>query len=371
MIPLALTGFGAVSPLGMGFEAFGAGYDDPSREVFSTTSDLFDLGPYPGARVAEVRGFDAAKILGDKGLRNNDRLTKLYLVAARDALAHAGLKSGGAWTLYGPDDVGVAGANAYGSLEAIHELNLVARLEDPRYISPARFPNTVINSSLGYVSIWDDLRAFNATVVNGPAGALDAVGCAAMYLASKRAKAALVGGGEALSELLHFGLHRTGMLDGGAVSGEGAAFAVMEPLAAARARGATVHARVAGYGNAFESPEGDALFAPSSLALERAIGDALAEARIEASQVELVLTGASSWAPMDAPEAKALDASLPGARREAVKARTGETLGASGAFAMAVAARRLASGAAKTVVIPALGFFGNASALVLRRAEDE
>ncbi len=55
--------------------------------------------------------------------------------------------------------MGISSATAYGSLDAIAELNRVAELEDPRYINPQRFPNTVINAAAGYVSIWEGLHA--------------------------------------------------------------------------------------------------------------------------------------------------------------------------------------------------------------------
>ena len=49
-------------------------------------------------------------------------------------------------------------SNAYGSLEAITELDRVATLEAARYINPARFPLTVANSAAGYASIWEDFE---------------------------------------------------------------------------------------------------------------------------------------------------------------------------------------------------------------------
>ncbi len=368
MKPMAITGLGVVSPHGLGWSDFVAGYTS-SADVRASDCGLFDLAPYEGARVAEVKGFDPAKHIGDKGLRNNDRLTKLYLVAARLGLDHAGVKSKGTWTAYGPDDLGVSAANAYGSLEAIHELNLVAKLEDPRYINPARFPNTVINSSLGYVSIWEDLRAFNATVVNGPTGSIDSIGCAEMYLASGRAKAALVGGAEALSESLMLALHRTGMSPSTAV-GEGAVLAVMEPLSAANERGAKVHAVVTGYGTTFEPPDDDdRLFAPSQRALERAITMALEDASLATSEVDMIASGLSGWDPMDRVERAALATRFGAKKTHDVKLRTGETLGAAGAFALAaVVAAMAADDSVKTALIPSLGFYGNASALVVRRS---
>ena len=65
-----------------------------------------------------------------------------------------GMVGGGRGAFVGPlrpDQIGVCSSTAYGSLDSITELNLVAELEDPRYINPARFPNTVINAAAGYV----------------------------------------------------------------------------------------------------------------------------------------------------------------------------------------------------------------------------
>ena len=115
-------------------------------------------------------------------------------MAARLALLDAGLKKDGKLVVHPEERVGIVCANAYGSLEAITELNRVAKLEDPRYINPAVFPNTVANSTAGYVSIWEGLRALNVAISDGNCGALDAVACADIHLAQNRADAMLVGG---------------------------------------------------------------------------------------------------------------------------------------------------------------------------------
>ena len=385
MKPLSITGLGVVSPFGVGWDVFREGLADPSRDVFAAGTSLFDLAPYDGARVAEVPGFDPTPWLGATGLRNNDRLTKLLLVAARTALAHAGLKAGGKWQRLGPDDVGVVGATAYGSLEAIHELNVVARTEDPRYINPARFPNTVINSSVGYVSIWDELRALNATVVNGPPGALDAVSAASLYLAAGRAKAVLVGGGEALAESMVLGLHRAGAFTKGMLRlGEGAAFAVLEDAANARAAGTASLAQIIGYGTAFDPREpDDSGCAASADALERAIAAALRDASVAPAEVDAVATGLGGLPTTEAAERAALAAAFgPTTCLAAPKERYGETIGAGGALALASAAAWAGGAAvtgarqgtaptrARTVVVTAVGIHGNASALVVRGAQE-
>ncbi len=392
---LVITGVGVVSAAGTGIEAFhrvmstegsGGGFGPPT---------IFPGGTYPDARVAEVPDFDAAVVMGDKGLRNMDRLTRLFLVADRLALRHAGIKNQDAFVSLGPSSVGVCAATAYGSLEAITELDRVARLEDPRYLNPGRFPNTVINAALGYVSIREDLRALNVTVTNGIPGPIDAVFCAGTYLLAGRAKAIVVGGAEALSEALYVACTRMNLLAPSTVSwnpsvstpsgtrlGEGAAMMVLETLSGSLDRGATPLATVAGYGTAFEPPpRAGQITAPSAEALGRAIRGALAAAGIPARAVDLVVSGRNGVDALDRAEAMALGDTLPGVALAVPKRALGETFGAGGALAMAAAVGWLGNNRVgpilgdnlparvHTVLVPALGYYGNASALVLRRLE--
>lgn len=384
MTPLAITGFGVASPLGLGWDAFRASLAAPPGSAFTTTPTSFTHAPHPALRLAEIAGFDPRPIVGDKGLRNNDRLTRLLLVAARLGLDHAGVKRDGAFLAHGPTDVGVCASTAYGSLEAIHELDAVSRLEDPRYINPARFPNTVINSSVGYVSIWEDLRALNATITNGPTGGLDAFDAASLWLGAGRAKAVLTGGAEASSEGLWHALRRLGVLDEdpatwapgdpasrGMRLGEGACLMVLEETAVARARGATIHGEVVGYGAAFEpADDGAPMVHVSGEALARAVRMALADAGVERSRVAMAVSGLGGLPALDGPEGAALAAVLDGVEVRTPKSWCGETLGAAGAFGVAAAGAWLAGrSAGDCAVVTAVGFYGNASALVVRRAE--
>lgn len=382
MTPRALTGMGVLSALGIGREALEASLREGVAPGARGPVTSFDAAAYPDARVAEVQGFEPNRYLGDKGLRTLDRQTKLLVVAARLCLTDGGLKKDGAFVALGPERVGLCASNAYGSLEAISELDRVAVLEDARYINPAKFPNTVANSASGYVSIWEDLRALNVTVTDGNCGALDALTCADLYIETGRADAVLVGGVEAMSEGLYVAFQRLGRLAARERLGEGAALFILERLESAGARGAKVLGLLLGTGTSFEAPPHDgALLHASATATERAVTAALADAGVTAGEVDLVVSGVAGHGPFEDAElggiARALGDAVPVA---APKALFGETLGAGGALGMAAAlawmdgvpVRTLVRGAApakvRTAVVTSLGFYGNATAAVLRRA---
>ena len=379
MRPRAITGVGVVSPLGVGRQAF---------------FEAIRAGVRPVAKDGHlgVPDFDATKYLGDKGLRSLDRLTKLLVVAARLALHDSGLKRDGAWVALAPEQVGLVVSNAYGSLEATTELDRVATLEDARYINPSRFPLTVSNSAAGYASIWEELRALNVSVSDGNCGALDATACADVMLEQRRALALLVGGAEAMSEALLLAFQKLdagaeGADEGAAFLGEGAALVTLELTEAAKARAANVLGEVVGYGTAFVPPDRDAVLVHASPeALERAIADALSDAGASRGDVDVVVSGVSGLRAFDEAELLAASSAVgPETCVVAPKLALGETLGAGGAMGMLTALAYFASipapsgappasltvrgtlrTAPRTALVTSLGYYGNASALVMR-----
>ena len=397
MTPRLVTGLGIACALGTGAEAFFRGLVDAKRlsALPSSAVTSFDVSKYPDARIVEVPEFDATKYLGDKGLRTLDRLTKLLVVAARLCLHDAGIKKDNLWVALTPERVGVVCSNAYGSLEAITELDRVAKLEDARYINPAKFPNTVSNSASGYVSIWEELRALNVSVSDGNCGGLDAVACADIFLETARADAIITGGGEAMSEALFLAFQKLGVLGpvtgaedrttNGTVTndtrlGEAAAFLALEVPEVAHARGARVLGAIAGYGTSFFAPEESALVYASREAMKRAITTALADAQLAAADVDLVVSSVAGLPQLDDEELAGIRDALPAAAVVAPKLVLGETLGAGGTIGMAASlawlggapvAKDLVVGGAlparvRHVVVTSIGYYGNASAVVMR-----
>jgi 3-oxoacyl-(acyl-carrier-protein) synthase len=272
---------------------------------------------------------------------------------------------------------------------------LVSELEDPRYVNPARFPNTVINSAAAYVSIWEDLRAANTTIVDGNCGALDAVLACETHLGNRRADAFLVGGGEVLSEPLYIAFRKLELLAEGEGQfapgrpesrgmrlGEGAAYLCLESLPGARKRGARVRGTVVGYGTAFEPPPSEAVLAHAApRSIDRAARMALREAAMQPGEIDLVCVSANGIGQFDGAELEAVRALVnPEVPIAAPKTMYGETLGASGALGMSavlgwfegVRPAPLLQGEAAlppaNVLVLAVGFYGNVSAVIMKSA---
>ena len=207
-----------------------------------------------------------------------------------------------------------------------------------------------------------------------------------------RADAFLVGGGEVLSEPLYLAFRKLGTLaegerrfrPGAADSegmrlGEGAAYLVVERMGDADKRGAKRYARIIGYGNAFEPPESEAAIVHASpRSVQRTIEMALDDAGLQASQIDVVCGSVSGMPVFDRAELAGIDAALgPQVAVAAPKALYGETFGASGALGVASALCWL-QGAAPApllrgkrpaqlqhILVLAVGFYGNSSALIL------
>src|SRR5258708_31608693 len=184
-----------------------------------------------------------------------------------------------------------------------------------------------------------------------------------------------------MSEALFLAFHKLGAANGTRM-GEGAALLVTEPRDLADARGARVLAELVGYGTSFQSPDDESLIFASSEAMRRAIAGALDDAGIGPDAIDVVASGVSGLRAFDDAELAAIVDVL-GARACVVapKAQLGETLGAGGAMGMAAAlawldrapVRPLVRGEppsrVKTVLVTSMGYYGNASAVVMRSAE--
>jgi 3-oxoacyl-[acyl-carrier-protein] synthase II len=241
---IVVTGVGAVTPLGIG-----------ARTLYERWRDGVS-GIQDG--VGAATEFDPTEHLSIKEARRADRFSQFAMVASDEALAEAG------WSEELPYDAArVAtligtGIGGIGTLEANHKLLLE---KGPKAVSPLSIPLLMGNAASAAVSMRHDLRGQSFATLSACAAGAHAIGTACRMIQCGDADAVVTGGSEAaltplataafaaLDALSDVGISRPfDAQRDGFVMGEGAAVLVLEDGDRARARGANILARVAGYG---------------------------------------------------------------------------------------------------------------------------
>ncbi|WP_035799015.1 beta-ketoacyl-[acyl-carrier-protein] synthase family protein [Kitasatospora mediocidica] len=352
MNEVAVTGIGLVTPAGIGTAANWTRICS-GLPTAATDPELRGLPVDFSCRVPD------SDDLVPRGLRwQLDRYGQFALAAAQQAVADAALDPNG-WD--GGRVAVVLGSAAGGiaSLEAQHR-----RLNDggPGAVSPMLMPMFLPNMAAGRISI--ELRTGGPCLHTATACAsgATAIGTALGLLRSGACDVALAGGADAMvtplcaAAFAKMGALSTRRTDPGRASrpfdadrdgfvlGEGAAVLVLERAAHARARGATVHALLAGYGASADGHHPTAPH-PEGAGLARALADALADAGATPAEVDHVNAHGTGTPLNDLREAHTLRRVL--GSHPAVtstKGVTGHTMGAAGAIEAAYTVLALAHG---------------------------
>ncbi len=258
-VRVVVTGVGAVCPLGNDRDAAWHAARRGCSGIGPIT--LFDSSRLPVHIAGEVKGFDAAALLGAKEARRTSRAIQLALVAAREAVADSGLD-----VAVEAEDVGVLIASGVGGLEWLERCAITLAGDDVRRVSPFAVPAMTVDMPAGMVAIDHGARGPNLAVSSACASGTHAVGEAAEWIRRGDAVAVIAGGTEAAVTLVGVGTFAamqalsTRNQDpqrasrpfdrgrDGFVMGEGSAVLVLEELEHARARGARIYAEIAGYG---------------------------------------------------------------------------------------------------------------------------
>ena len=355
---VVITGVGVIASTGQGKKEFWQSLKDGRVGYRPVT--LFETGEFSVHIAGEITDFDPVRYLGSKGLRTLDRSTTLLVAASRLAIADAGFQI----TDENTDDVGVSVGTTLGSIKSISDFDVVTIKEGPRYVNPALFPNTVINSPASQVSIWNNIQGFNTTISNGFTSSLDAMSYAYDFLQMERAVMIYAGGVEEMCALTFEGFHALQFLSGskngepfincpfdrrrnGITFGEGACLLAMEDYAHAKKRGADILAEVLGFGYYFD-PFRLHKYNPRGPGVKAAMKNALDNAGVAPEDIDYICANANSTPAADKIETQAIKEVFGRRAYEipvsSIKSMTGECFSVSGAFAAAAAVGVLREG---------------------------
>ncbi|WP_438486731.1 beta-ketoacyl synthase N-terminal-like domain-containing protein [Streptomyces sp. S186] len=303
-----ITGIGVAAPNGLTTAAW---WDATLRGVSGIRPlTRFDAARYPVRLAGEVPGFVDEDHLPSRLLPQTDRVTRLSLAAAQEALDDSGTGPAGERE-YG---VGVVTASSAGGFEFGQRELEALRSKGGRHVSAYQSFAWFYAVNTGQISIRHGLRGASGVVVTEQAGGIDAVAHARRQL-RKGGRAMVTGGVD--SSLCPWGwtAHLAdGRLSGstdparaylpfdagarGHVVGEGGALFVLEDAATARARGARVHGSFDGYGTTFDGPGRSRLADAARLAL--------ADAGVTPDGIDVVFADAAADRAADRAEAEAL-----------------------------------------------------------------
>jgi 3-oxoacyl-[acyl-carrier-protein] synthase II len=337
---VAVTGIGLVTPGGIGVEASWASV----RAGRSTAAHDPVLAGNPVTISCRVPGFDPEQLLGGRRAHRLDRFVQLALVAAREAVADAGLDP----ATWDGARVAVVIGTAGGGAETFEAQHRVLLQENPAWVSPLLLPMHLPNMVAGQVAMEFGANGPNFVVATACASGATAIGIARDLLAHNRCDLALAGGTEALlNPVTMAGFARMGALSkqddpsiasrpfdvdrDGFVGAEGAAMLVMERVDDARARAQRIHGRILGYGASADAHHVTSPH-PDGKGVRAAITGALREADATPADVQHVNAHGTSTPLNDLVEAQVLGNMLPSRPKvTSTKGVTGHMMGAAGA----------------------------------------
>jgi len=344
---IAVTGMGATSPLGgdvtTTWEALLAGTSG-ARPI-----EAFWMERYPTLPVSFACSLatPASEVLTKQEIRRLDPSGQYAMISSREAWRHAGAPE------VEPERLAVCMASGIGGLHTV--LNAYDTLNDKgaRRMLPMTVPMLMPNGPAAAVGLDLRARAGVHTPVSACASGAEAIAQGADLIRRGLADIVVAGGTEGCIHPVTIGAFaamqalskwnddptrasRPYDVDrNGFVMGEGSGAVVLESMAHARARGATIHAVLAGVGVTSDgyhmsAPE------PEGKGAARAIRTALADGDIAADEIVHLNAHATSTPVGDIAEAQAIRLALGEATDSvaisATKSMTGHLLGAAGAL---------------------------------------
>ena len=344
---VVITGLGAVTPLGESVDDFWNGLKSGASGVATMT--LCDPSTYPCQVAGEVVGFDYSQYINKREARRMARFSQMAVVAGLQAMESSGLDLADE----DPFRLGIIMGNGNGGFPTLEDNCRVMVDKGGMKMTPFFFPMVLPNMAAGNLSHYLGFKGYNATVSTACAASNQAIGEALGVIRNGIADVVFAGGSEAgISELglsgfsvmralttqnenpasasRPFDLNRDGF-----IPAEGSGILVLENLDHAVRRQATILAEVVGFGCTADAghlvqPE------PTGSAASAAIQIALADAKLQPSQVDYINAHGTSTPLNDSIETtvikRVFGEQAYGIPISSTKSMIGHSLGASGSL---------------------------------------
>jgi 3-oxoacyl-[acyl-carrier-protein] synthase II len=346
---VVVTGMGALTPIGNDVPSFWDSLVNGRSGITRITT--FDPVRTAAKVAGEIKDWDAESVMPKKEIRRNDRYVHFAWAATVEAMADAGLSNpiddeALAWRTGAIIGSGIGGINTM-----IRDI-IEANEHGIERVGPFLVTALIPDMAAGYVAIYANARGPNYATVSACSSANHAIGDAANYIRRGDADVMIAGGAEAgIGEIpvAAFSAMRalsTNCNDypekasrpfdaerDGFVMGDGAGILVIEELEHARARGATIHAELVGYG-ATDDASHITLPAPGGRGAVESMRTAIADAGLEIADVDYINAHGTSTPPNDRSETAAIKTLFgEGAYKvpiSSTKSMTGHLMGAGG-----------------------------------------
>jgi len=355
---VAVTGIGAITPIGITGEAMWKGLKGYRSAVRPITR--FDASIFRSQIAAEI-DFDPSDFLEDKRVKRLDRFGQFTVATARLAIEDARLDL----AAEDRERVGSTMGTALGGVGFAEEQFLVFKDEGLRNVAVTLATNVFGGAASCNVAIEFGVQGPNSTNAMSCASGTMAIGEGFRQIRDGYADVMICGGSEAPLSQLCFGAfaiiramstrnndpaHASRPFDrtrDGFVMGEGAAVLILEEYERAKARGARIYAEVCGYAFGNDAHHMTAP-RPDGSQAARTIRGALRDANVAPHDIGYVNAHGSSTPLNDSTETRAIHTVFGDHASKlqvsSTKAYYGHALGASGAMEAAICALSLEQG---------------------------
>jgi 3-oxoacyl-[acyl-carrier-protein] synthase II len=345
---VVITGIGALTPIGNNIQEYLEGLKNGVSGAGPITR--FDTTHFKTQFACEVKNFNPEEFMDKKEVRKLDNFTIYAMVAADEAIAHAGLDP----EKLDCDRVGVIISSGIGGMATLEKEveEFITGNGIPRY-NPFLIPKMIIDIASGHVSMKYGFRGINYSTVSACASSSHGVMVAFDSIRLGRNDVIIAGGAEATIIKVAVGgfgamkalstrnddpatASRPFDLDrDGFVLGEGAGMLVLEELEHAKARGANIICELVGAGATADAHHITAPH-PEGLGAANVMKAALADANMNADEIDYINVHGTSTPLGDVAEVKAIQKvfgdNIFKLNVSSTKSMTGHLLGAAGAI---------------------------------------